>query len=88
MPQSLISNEEKQQKLNEELLQATRNKKDLSIIEEIITRGANVNYADKNGETPLHWACYNGHTEVAIALIGKGANVNYADKNGWTPLHR
>jgi hypothetical protein len=37
MLQSSILNREKQQKLDKELIQATRDKKDLSIIEEIIT---------------------------------------------------
>ena len=34
----------------------------------------------QDGDTPLHWACYNGHTEAALALIEKGANVDAADK--------
>ncbi len=46
----------KQQKLNQELIQAISDKKDLAVIEEIIKKGANVNCADKNGWTPLHWA--------------------------------
>jgi hypothetical protein len=51
-----------------------QNKNDLSIIESIIRKGANVNCTNSAGATPLHLACDNGHTETASALIGNGAN--------------
>ena len=79
MLQQLTPNKEKQQELNQELIRAINNKKDLAVIEEIIKKGADVNCADKNGWTPLHFACQNGHTELALALIAKGADVNSED---------
>ena len=33
------------------------------------------------GNTPLHWACLKGLTEVALALIEKGANVDAANND-------
>ena len=84
MQQSSLSNQEKQQQLNAELIQAIINKKDLSIIEEIIVRGADVNYADKDGETVLHLACQNGHSEIVKILIDRGADVKQGSKNGST----
>ena len=40
-----------------------------------------------DGNTPLHLALRNGHTEAAMAMIDKGADVNAGDKNGDTPFH-
>ncbi|EWC47468.1 hypothetical protein DRE_00436 [Drechslerella stenobrocha 248] len=33
-----------------------------------------LNYPNSNGNTPLHWACLNGHIEVVKALAGAGAD--------------
>ena len=30
----------------------------------------------QRGDTPLHWAAYNGHTEAVDYLIGIGATVD------------
>lgn len=50
--------------------------------------GANVNAANADGATPLHWVCKNGYIEAAKLLIKKGANVNATISNHrWTPLH-
>ena len=87
MQQSSLSNQEKQQQLNEELIQAIKDKKDLSIIEEIIKKGADVNCAGKDGLTALYVACQNGHSETVKILIEKGADVKQGDNDGSTPLH-
>ena len=34
---------------------------------------------DSVGYTPLHWAAYNGHKDVAESLLAKGAEVNAKD---------
>lgn len=39
------------------------------------------------GWTPLMWALYYGHDEVAIALLDAGANPNHRGWYGETPLH-
>ena len=52
----------------------------------LIDQGADVHAEDSHGITPLHLACWYGHTEVAKALLEKGADVHAEDSNGWTPL--
>lgn len=37
--------------------------------------------------SPLHWAAYNGHTQIAKALIASGMEVDIKCENGYTPLH-
>ena len=39
------------------------------------------------GSTPLHFAAYNGRTEVAQYLLSTGADVNAINNAGVTPLH-
>lgn len=43
-----------------------------------------VNFVNKNGETPLMFAALKGLLPQAQALIDRGALIN---KDGWTPLH-
>eukprot|EP01029_Cantina_marsupialis_P003809 TRINITY_DN13831_c0_g1_i1.p1 TRINITY_DN13831_c0_g1~~TRINITY_DN13831_c0_g1_i1.p1 ORF type:complete len:2102 (-),score=531.57 TRINITY_DN13831_c0_g1_i1:124-6258(-) len=46
-----------------------------------------LNLADNNGHTPLHFAAYSGFMEVATYLVHKGADMDYQDYTGRTPLH-
>lgn len=41
---------------------------------------------DKEGLTPLSWACLKGHKNVVQFLVDKGAVIDHTDKNGRTPL--
>lgn len=52
----------------------------------LIDTGVKVKQTGKNGFTPLHVACQNGHEEVVKILVDKVDNVNQANKNGFTPL--
>jgi len=46
-----------------------------------------INQKDKEGWTPLHYACSNGYESIVSILLEKGANVNEKDIDGCTPLH-
>ncbi|MDG7052918.1 MAG: ankyrin repeat domain-containing protein, partial [Wolbachia endosymbiont of Alcedoecus sp.] len=71
--------EQVQSDLDKELLTAVQNG-DLNKVKSLISRSANVNTRDKYSWTPLHWAAYKGHLEVAEFLVKKGADINAADK--------
>jgi len=48
----------------------------IEAVKKHLADGVDVNKKDKAGYTPLHWAAWGGHTEVAELLIAKGAEVN------------
>ena len=49
---------------------------------------ADVNARNKDDSTPLHCACHNRHSEVAMNLaLVFGADANVRNINGDTPLH-
>ena len=43
------------------------------LIKLLLEKGANINIKDKNGYTPLMWACKYNHTEIIELLLDKGA---------------
>lgn len=42
---------------------------------------------DKDGKSPLAYACYQGHLNTAAELIACGASVDLLDKEGVSALH-
>ena len=52
----------------------------------LIDRGADVNYKDKNGNTPLMIASRYSSIETAKLLIDRGADVNARNKRRNTAL--
>uniref|UniRef100_A0A803K6M3 Ankyrin repeat and SOCS box containing 10 n=1 Tax=Xenopus tropicalis TaxID=8364 RepID=A0A803K6M3_XENTR len=52
----------------------------------LLREGANVDFAP-GGETALHGACENAHTECAKILLRYGANPNAGSQDGAHPLH-
>ena len=46
-----------------------------------------INARDRYGWTPLHHACYGGHEEEVVALLGRGAKPARVSKAGCTALH-
>ena len=47
-----------------------------------------MNAKQDGGGTPLHYAAWEGHKEVAELLLANGADVNAKTVGGWTPLHQ
>ena len=60
---------------------------DFDGVKNLIENGTDVNTQNKDGETPLHPACFNGHLDIVKLLIENGANINIANKEGKTPLY-
>ena len=60
---------------------------ELEHLRRLLARGAHVDAADLDGETPLHCAARWGHTEIADLLLSKGADPNAQTRYGTTPLH-
>jgi ankyrin repeat protein len=59
---------------------------DLKAVEEAIRQKADVNAAQPDGATPIHWAAHHGDLPIAEALIKAGVNVNVTEEGGVTPL--
>lgn len=61
---------------------------DVSRISQSLATGAiDVNVADDEGRSLLHWACDRGHTELVSTLLFHNAHINMQDSEGQTPLH-
>ena len=58
----------------------------IEAVKQHIAAGADVNAKGEEGLTPLQYATFHGHKEVAELLIAKGADVNAKDEGGETPL--
>ena len=41
-----------------------------------------INFTDKNGQTPLYYAVKHSHIDVISLLLNKGYNINHIDNNG------
>ena len=62
--------------------------KDAAAVKELLKKGADVNAAQGDGMTALHWAALNGDGELAQMLLYAGANVGAKTRiGGYTPLH-
>jgi ankyrin repeat protein len=55
-------------------------------VRRLLQDGGDVNLAQADGATALHWAAYHGDTELAALLLESGADVAAANRNGSTPL--
>ena len=59
---------------------------DWATVRVLIQQGADINAAQGDGATALHWASYWDNREIADLLIGEGADVNATNDLGVTPL--
>lgn len=53
----------------------------------LIKQGAEIDCRDKEGWTPLHFACIGGSVDAVRLLLEHGAEVNARTTYGQTPLH-
>jgi ankyrin repeat protein len=60
----------------------------LDQIRRLIQGGSDVNLADRDGWTPLHFAAQSHNAEVARLLLDSAASVDPRDGHGNTPLWR
>src|SRR4051812_20444329 len=67
------------------LIEAAR-KGETAAIRDLIRNTKEINAAEADGATALHWVSYHDDGEAAAALIRAGANVNAANDLGVTPL--
>src|SRR5215210_1894218 len=61
-------------------------KGDQAALRALLEQKADVNAAQADGATALHWAVYRGDSATASVLIRAGANVKAANREGATPL--
>lgn len=56
------------------------------ILQRLIDSGAEVNFQNTEGRTPLHYAVINNRPENVMLLLEKGANPSIEDAQGCSPL--
>jgi ankyrin repeat protein len=63
-------------------------REDLTEVRALMTRGADVNAAQGDGMTALHWAAERGNAELTTLLLQSGARASATTRLGnYTPLH-
>jgi ankyrin repeat protein len=72
--------------LNDQLIQAAQGD-NVAVVQQLLTRGADIEARDKNGYTALIMASFHGRNEVVMLLLDKGANTEARTTEfGWTAL--
>src|ERR1041384_6598313 len=60
---------------------------DLAAIRALIAKKVDVNAAQPDGATALHWAVYRNSAEMADVLLRAGAKAQVTNKDGISPLY-
>ena len=60
---------------------------DLNFVDSLLQNGADINFPDKHGQTPLHEIARGWHPDIAKFALQHNAEINKADEFGRTPLH-
>ena len=61
---------------------------DVTAVKALLKSGADVNAAQGDGMTALHWAAQKGDTELVGMLLSAGASVRATTRlGGYTPMH-
>lgn len=68
-----------------ELLEAVKHR-DVAAVRSLLQQQADVNAAEPDGATALHWAAYLEDVETASLLVRAGSDVGGANRYGATPL--
>ncbi len=69
----------------DELIENVKNK-NLTTVKTLLAGGENVNAANAQGNTALHYAVATGNSEMVKLLLAHNADMNAANSKGWTPL--
>ena len=56
-------------------------------VSRLLKEGADVAFADSEGDTALHFAAWNGHAEAVNVLLAAGASASRENEDGKTPVH-
>jgi len=71
--------------LDSQLIEAVK-AKNIDKVKNLLFEGADIDSADENYYTPLHWAAYNNDIEMVKFLIKEGADIYFSDKSGQLAL--
>ena len=58
----------------------------IHIVKYLVENESDINDYNKDGETPLFYACKNGNETLVKYLVERGADINKENKYGYTPL--
>ena len=59
----------------------------LTLVTQLIQRGARVNATNMGDDTPLHLAAAHGHLDIVRVLLKNKADINFVNEHGNTALH-